>query len=298
MMLETMIAESIVENEWGFFQRSPMPTDAELKKFYEEEYFQGAQGSYELVYSEQEMEYWRLKAWLIREKASQIVSLSEETNVLDVGCGEGWYMEEFKKVGCRVKGIDFSKFGIEKFHPHLLAAFEQGNVYELLDEKINQKEQHDILILSNVIEHVTDPGRLLGKLSNILIKGGLLIVHAPNNFSPVQKHALKRGYIDHAFWTDYKEHLSFFSKESMEKFVSSFGFKLESVVADNAIDLNLFNENTNYVQDRSKGRSTHMERVEIDNLLASIDRTKLLQVREIMGSMGVGRGLTYYFTLN
>ena len=60
------------------------------------------------------------------------------------------------------------------------------------------------------------------------------------------------------------------------------------------IDLNLLNENSNYINDTSKGKNTHTFRVRIDNFMASIDREKMLCLYEVLGSMGIGRDLIYY----
>lgn len=284
----------LVKTTWGFYQYDPMPYESELKRYYEEQYYQKAEGSYEISYTPEETAYWKLKAWLIYRKSSELRAVGG-TTVLDVGCGEGWYMDEFSKHGCRVWGLDFSRYAIEKFHPHLTKFFEQGNMYTLLDQRITSQVKSDIIILSNVLEHVVDPVGLLNKIKSIMSEQALLIVHSPNDFSPLQEHLLQKGFISRRFWVDdYPEHLSFFNKESMQNLVEDLGFTLQAVVADNAIDLNLFNKNSNYVEDKSKGKGTHFLRVYTDNFLASIDREKLLRMREILGSMGVGRGLTYY----
>lgn len=80
----------------------------------------------------------------------------------------------------------------------------------------------------------------------------------------------------------------------MEKFLKDSGFSVRAVVADNPVDLNLLNDNSNYVEDRSKGENTHLFRVRMDNFLASIDEGKLLSLYEVLGTMGIGRDLNYY----
>ena len=83
----------------------------------------------------------------------------------------------------------------------------------------------------------------------------------------------------------------------MTNLLSDTGFNLKSVVADNPIDLNLLNDNSNYIEDPLKGEKTHYFRVRTDNFLAGLDANKLLQIYEILGSMGVGRDLNYYCCL-
>ncbi|MBN1636168.1 MAG: hypothetical protein JW920_06615, partial [Deltaproteobacteria bacterium] len=116
----------------------------------------------------------------------------------------------------------------------------------------------------------------------------------PNDFSELHDYLLKTGKISREFWLCYPDHLSYLNKESMESFLNDMGFFVHAVVADNPIDLNLLNDNSNYIEDRTKGKNTHLFRVRMDNFLASIDEEKLLMLYEIFGSMGVGRDLTYY----
>lgn len=80
----------------------------------------------------------------------------------------------------------------------------------------------------------------------------------------------------------------------MEKLLTSLGWKVHVVVADNPVDLNLLNANSNYIEDRSKGKNVHMYRVQTDNFLAGLSEEKLLELYTVLGSMGVGRDLTYY----
>jgi len=80
-------------------------------------------------------------------------------------------------------------------------------------------------------------------------------------------------------------------------FLSDMEIVIKSIVADNPIDLNLLNENSNYIVDKNKGKQTHLFRVRTDNFLASISEGKLLSLYEVLGSMGIGRDLNYYCRL-
>lgn len=280
----------------GFFQYSPLPSKKELSDYYAKQYFQAAHGSYTPSYTKEETAYFRLKADLIYKECGRLRG-TKKKNFFDIGCGEGWVMDRFKKSGSTVLGIDFSQYGIAHHNPHVLPDFKQGDIYTLLDSVIAQKETFDVLLLANVIEHVVDPAALLKKIKKVMATKALLAVVAPNDFSPLHEHLLKHKYIDRKFWLAYPDHLSYFNKENMTKFLAKNGFKVESIVADNPIDLNLMNDNSNYIKKRSKGKKTHYFRVRTDNFLASIDVDKLLDIYRILGSMGVGRDLTYYCSL-
>jgi 2-polyprenyl-3-methyl-5-hydroxy-6-metoxy-1,4-benzoquinol methylase len=287
----------LVKTRWGFYQYVPKPSEEELNEYYANKYYQEGKGSYSTSYTEEEITYSRLKASLIYRKSSQLAVIKKGKKLIDVGCGEGWIIDEFHSQGVSVLGVDFSKHGVEKYHPHLLPFFEQGNIYKLLEEKIIIGSKFDFLIIANTLEHVRDPVHLLQGITKIMHPKSLLVIVAPNDFSPLHELLLNRKKVPRKFWLAYPDHLSYFNKESMCNLLSDLGFKIHTVVADSPIDLNLLNEDSNYVVDPSKGKNVHFFRVRVDNFLASIDPEKLLRLYEVLGSMGVGRDLNYYCTL-
>jgi len=287
----------LIKTKWGFYQYRPLPSEEELREYYANKYYQEGHGSYEVSYSSEEITWHKLKSWLIHKKTERIMREGPQT-LIDIGCGEGWLMAEFYQQGHAVKGLDFSITGIEKFNPHLMPFFEQGNIYDLLEIKIAEQVKFDIISLCNVIEHVTHPIELLQNIKNIMHAESLMIMTAPNDFSPLHEHLIENDYVSKKWWLSYPDHLSYFNKETMCNVLTDLGFAVNSIVADNPIDLNLLNDNSNYIKDRTKGKNTHLFRVRTDNFLASVDREKLLEVYEILGSMGVGRDLTYYCSLN
>ena len=293
-MVESTKQIKIIKNKWGFYQCDPLPSAKELQEFYEKKYYQEGCGSYEIAYSEEEIAYFKLKASLIYRETANLSHVSEGKTLLDVGCGEGWVMDKFFQAGISVTGLDFSRFALEKFHPHLLPFFDQGNIYDVLREKSKQQIIFDFIVCANVLEHVVDPLGLLSFIRKLMNYRSLLVLIVPNDFSILHQHLLKTNKISREFWVCYPDHLSYFNKDSMEKLLENSGFTVRAVVADNPVDLNLLNDNSNYIEDQSKGKNTHLFRVRTDNFLASIDEGKLLSLYEVLGSMGLGRDLTYY----
>ena len=164
----------------------------------------------------------------------------------------------------------------------------------MIQEKIKLNQKYDFIMLGNVIEHVLDPINLLEIIKAVLASQGVLIIVAPNDFSALHEHLLENKIIDEPYWLGYPDHISYFNKENMENLLMDKGYHVDAVVADNPIDNNLLNKNSNYVRDPEKGKNTHIFRVELDNFLASISEDKLLDIYQILGSMGVGRDLTYF----
>ena len=153
----------LIRTKWGFYQYDTVPSDEELYNYYANKYYQEGRGSYSVSYTDEEIAYFKLKAWMVYRKSSHLADIKKRKKLIDIGCGEGWIMDEFNSQGISIFGLDSSRHGIEKFHPHLLPYFEQGSVSEILKEKIQIKIKFDFIIISNVIEHVKDPFQLLQK---------------------------------------------------------------------------------------------------------------------------------------
>lgn len=142
-------ARKLIRTKWGFYQYDPLPSDEELSTYYEEKYYQEGRGSYDVFYTDEETQYFQLKAQLIHQETTKLVGDTRGKRLVDIGCGEGWVMQAFHDCGCSVQGLDFSRHGMENFHPHLLPFLDQGDLYSLLQDKVNNEESFDFLICAN-----------------------------------------------------------------------------------------------------------------------------------------------------
>jgi 2-polyprenyl-3-methyl-5-hydroxy-6-metoxy-1,4-benzoquinol methylase len=101
--------------------------------------------------------------------------------VLDVGCGNGSMLAlPLAQRGFQVTGIDIDARSIE--HAKQLAkelpnaTFVCGDVAELRGEKF------DVVILAEVLEHMTEPSTLLADSVKHLSEGGIVIITVPNGY--------------------------------------------------------------------------------------------------------------------
>lgn len=95
---------------------------------------------------------------------------------LNVGCGNGRFInEDFLKKNM-VVGLDISMTDLEqaKEYYHLPLQADMDNGVPLKDKKI------DIVITSEVIEHIVDTDFFLCEINRILKTGGALVLTAPN----------------------------------------------------------------------------------------------------------------------
>jgi ubiquinone/menaquinone biosynthesis C-methylase UbiE len=108
--------------------------------------------------------------------------------ILDVGCGLGMYVSQFRQFSDDVYGVDIDPDKI-------------GRASEWLPNlKISPAEQlpfednsFDIILLNEVIEHVDDDRQTIREAYRVLAPGGHIVVYAPNRLYPFETHGFFFG---------------------------------------------------------------------------------------------------------
>jgi len=122
----------------------------------------------------------------------------KECEVLDIGCHTGFLDICLAPHVKSVKGIDISPKMIQKArndakdkniknaHFSVISAFD-----------LDKKEKYDIIILSEIIEHVKEQKQLLKISLELLKDDGVMFVSTPNKLWPLEPHArlLFLGYL-------------------------------------------------------------------------------------------------------
>ena len=102
------------------------------------------------------------------------------TKVLDIGCGGGLISEELSKIGATVTGIDFinENINVAKMHAKKNNLKINYFVKDFEKEKITSK--YDVIIVLEVLEHLSKWEEFIKKIKLSLKKNGVLILSTIN----------------------------------------------------------------------------------------------------------------------
>jgi 2-polyprenyl-3-methyl-5-hydroxy-6-metoxy-1,4-benzoquinol methylase len=119
------------------------------------------------------------KRLLEREEVGNVER--DNIRVLDVGCGEGYITEDVKDIFPKstIVGVDYSISAIRR------AAARENNIEWVVANVFSlpfQPGYFDIIICTNVWEHVHDPMLLLDELREISREGGHLLMSTPSRY--------------------------------------------------------------------------------------------------------------------
>jgi 2-polyprenyl-3-methyl-5-hydroxy-6-metoxy-1,4-benzoquinol methylase len=132
-----MIDHRLVRHPLGFLRARELPDPETLRSYYASRYFQTSQSNYRSSYSKEEIAWFHIKTARIAAIVASVRG-SVTGTLLDVGCGEGFAMDWFGRNGWTVRGLDFSRAGMETMNPYLLDQLEAGDIQELLDLHIDK----------------------------------------------------------------------------------------------------------------------------------------------------------------
>lgn len=135
---------------------------------------------------------------------------------LDVGCGNGYWMNKLASLGWRVSGLDISESTVRNLKG-LGLDVRAGNV-EFCDLEENS---YDLVMLSAVLEHLREPRRALENVWRALRPGGRIIVNVPN-FDSVEFKMFRQDWSLFAIG-----HLHYFSPRSLSLLLAETNFAPE-----------------------------------------------------------------------
>ena len=151
--------------------------------------------------------------------------------ILDVGCSSGYVGEYLRTLGHYVTGLDITPDAIAIARDYLDEAH-CAKVEDFLDQCPDRR--YDIIIFGDVLEHVTNAEEVLQRAALALKPNGRVIASIPNIAHVAIRAMLLAGRWDYSeLGLLDRDHLRFFTKESIYALFDSSGYEIYNSATTN-----------------------------------------------------------------
>jgi 2-polyprenyl-3-methyl-5-hydroxy-6-metoxy-1,4-benzoquinol methylase len=204
---------------------SPAPTDEHLNKVYEGEmnsmvgFLKGVDAEEHLKLILQLEEDYPNSIIDAKRIASYCKKFSSGFDFLDIGAGYGFFTNAAQSIGFNCTAIEASSTNCKIFK--LMNGFEPLN--QMLNEKFIEENlnKFDVVLLSQVLEHIPNPQSVIRSIGSVLKTGGICVIAVPHFGSLVSRI---QGTKD--MFITPPEHLNFFSITGLNQAFKNNGFSV------------------------------------------------------------------------
>ena len=198
----------------GLIHTNPQPKENEIGKYYQsEDYVSHTDSKKGLINSL----YHIARKLTLNKKLNIISKYHKQTNLLDIGCGTGYFAEHMQNNGYMVSVMEPDS------ETNAVAATRLNkDVFKSLQEITGT---YKIITMWHVLEHVHDINKTFEKLESLLEKDGVLIIAVPNPESPDAKKYKQ-------FWAAYDvpRHLYHYKKTVIKQFANRYNLKVNAIL--------------------------------------------------------------------
>lgn len=144
--------------------------------------------------------------------------ISKDSNILEIGSGYGFLLEYMINAGYKIEGLEISSY-----RRKLSNSISSANVYDyniLKDEvPLEMNKRYDVIIMLQMLEHISNPKKFLIKVREMLKDGGIAIIEVPN----FNDHMIKvcKEYFEFYF---QRAHISYFTPDTLKYLIEESGF--------------------------------------------------------------------------
>jgi 2-polyprenyl-3-methyl-5-hydroxy-6-metoxy-1,4-benzoquinol methylase len=154
------------------------------------------------------------------ELLEQFEPYRRTNRLLDVGCGDGHFLEVAKRKGWTVYGTEYTSEAVN------VGRAKGIEMHEGLIQSFTAAGEFDVITSFEVLEHITDGNEHAAAIARLLRKGGLFYFTTPNF------NALSRKWLG-GKWKiiEYPEHLTYYTAQTAEKLLVKAGLQRLQIIS-------------------------------------------------------------------
>ncbi len=272
----------------GFKHLDPIPSKEEIKEYYERRYYQ--EKIPKLLNSEKERNELPWSNIWYRDRLLTLNKYAgdESKSLLDVGCGNGFFLKFMGENGWEAIGIEPSPEASEYTRSLGYRVFNTT-----LEEFVEDRwfNYFDAVNLKCVLEHITNPKKILEICKSLLKNCGMICIEVPNDFNLLQLQAHKLGKPQ--WWITARDHINYFDFHSLEKLLLRLDFEIILRTTDFPMELFLL-MGEDYIVNDQIGSKCHQKRMKFEQ---SIPDELRRHIYISLAKLGIGRSCIVYAKL-
>jgi SAM-dependent methyltransferase len=117
---------------------------------------------------------------VLQDIADRIQILKPKAKILDVGCGDGHFLYLCSKLGMNVSGVEYDR-QLSAYAGKIAQADVKQGEYT---QEVYPKNSFDVITFIQVVEHLSDPIKILKIAHDHLRPGGLIVLEIPSISAP------------------------------------------------------------------------------------------------------------------
>ncbi len=164
---------------------------------------------------------------LSQKRVEKVLELVGSGNrVLDIGCFDGTITKSIQRLGNQVVGIDISKRALQLARKKGLETVSLNFETDKLPPGLGK---FDIVVASEILEHIFDTSNFLKKIHRVLRPAGQLVLTTPNLAGLGSRISLILGHspwmVEDTLGEGTSGHIRYFTPGSLDSLLQATGFK-------------------------------------------------------------------------
>lgn len=207
----------------------------------------------DVVYGRYTRRYERTAATLAKMQATadELAARTGARRVLDIACGDGTFVSMFR--GCETYGTEYDTEVEELARSKGVHTLPGGLLPEVPPELLGT---FDLVIFTEVIEHINHPQEVLAHISRLLKVGGCLYITTPN-FASLERRILGPAW----GMISYPEHIAFWSPRTLDRLLRQGGY---TRVFNRSENLSVFRI-VQFLNDRTRREGTALDPTQVSD---------------------------------
>jgi len=194
-------------------QLFPIPSKKDEKQFYDKELQNLA------IKKDFKISELRKDSSFDVERRSKFIRklITKNHKILEIGSGDGFFLEKMHDYGYNITGIEISK----QRRKRAKKITKTRILDQDFSEGIKDLDKFDLIVLFHVLEHILEPKIFLKNISKLMNSKGKIVVEVPNynDFQITINESYKN-------WQHQRAHIHYFTPKILKKIFRESGFNV------------------------------------------------------------------------